>query len=302
MIKFSVNRQLLKLLSIVCACVLWYYVLGTEPITVNLDISLRIIAPVGKAVGNVVVKKVSVKLKGSRAFIRNLISGDEQIVMNLQKNRTKYGPEFDIYIGPEDIPVPFGIDIVDISPKKVHIVLEREITKSIPVKINFSGDISSEYKLISHSISPSNVMISGPIETMRKTARLHTVSVPLAHLEDSGEHEVDLAPFDPRIQLEKAVSFKLKYTVKPRKANLTLKKVKIKFLSSTRAFSSKTTYGSLEVLAPEGISKQSKKKMYIIADVPEGKKGYQFVKLRADLPDGVHLLRIVPDKIRIRIR
>src|SRR5690606_13626934 len=93
------------------------------------------------------------------------------------------------------------------------------------------------------------------------------------------------------------------YKVKPKKANLTLKNIPVRFLSTSTRINSKVKEVALDVLVPEqSEGLLTKDKVQVIADVPEGKRGQVQVDLRAVLPEGVHLLQIHPASINITVR
>ncbi|ATH08258.1 hypothetical protein BIY24_09930 [Halobacteriovorax marinus] len=294
------SRHLLKVVSALFAVVIWFYVLNSEPQEVTHNMTLHLVSPKGLSVSNLTPEKLSVKIKGSRAFIRTMVEREESVYLKLQNYPYQKKGGFNIFLSPEDIPVPFGIQVIDVKPDKFKVELQKEIRKNVPVKVNLVGALPSDLKLMETKIEPSEVLISGPIEVMRKISRVTTAPIDLTTLEGSGELKISLSDIDPRIESKRVTPLDFAYVVKPRKANLTLKKVKIRFLSSSNRISSKTRFVSLDVLAPEGV-RLTASSVQVIADVPD-ERGVHSVKLRAKLPEGIHLLQINPQSINVSNR
>lgn len=294
------SRHFLKLVSLFFACFLWFYVLNSEPQEVEQMLNLSLKSPKGLSVSNIVPAKIRVKLKGSRAFIRNVIQREEQIYLNLKNYPYKKKGGFNVLLTPNDVSVPFGVEVISLSPDNFKVQLEKKISKKLPIKPNLVGALPTDLKLIKKKLVPSSVLVSGPIEVMRKISKITTSPIDISNLQGVGDLKISLGELDSRVKSERATAITFKYSVKPRKANLTLKKVKIRFLSTSTKIKSKNKYVSLDVLAPEG-ARITASNVQVIADVPD-KRGTHRVKLRAKLPEGIHLLQINPQSINVSIR
>lgn len=115
--------------------------------------------------------------------------------------------------------------------------------------------------------------------------------------------KVALEPIDRRIVITNPGPVSFSYKIKPNKANVTLKKVKIRFLTTRGRFKSSHSLVSLDVLVSGDSDKKIKKsEIKVIADIPDVGRGRVKVKLRAEVPEGVHLLKIHPETINVRLR
>lgn len=297
------NRRLFKIMAVFFSLTIWFYVLNSEPYELDKEIPLRFFTPTGLAVSNLTPLTVQVKLKGSRAFMQNLFSNEEKIFLNLRDPQFVGLNEYEAVILPSDVPVPFGVEVLEITPNIVNIRLEREITKEVPVRMQLTGDLAPELRLIKQDLVPEKMMISGPVEVMRRISQLKTTPVAQSSLEGEGEIRIGLADLDPRVTLLEppASGFLFQYSVKARTANLTIKNIKIKFLASQQDFISKQKEVAVDILAPEGRSLRESE-VQVIAEIPDESKGVTAVKLRAILPEGVHLLQIHPETINVTVK
>ncbi|OUR99996.1 hypothetical protein A9Q84_02895 [Halobacteriovorax marinus] len=294
------SRHFLKLVSLFFACFLWFYVLNSEPQVVEQLLTLSLKSPKGLSVSNIVPAKIKVKLKGSRAFVRNVVEREEKIYLNLKNYPYKKKGGFNVLLTPNDVSVPFGVEVISVSPDNFKVKLEKRITKKLTIKASLVGSLPTDLNLIKKTLEPATVLVSGPIEVMRKISKVVTSPIDITNLQGKGELKISLGQMDSRVESNRASAITFKYIVKPRKANLTLKKVKIRFLTTSTRLKSKSKYVSLDVLAPEGV-RITASSVQVIADVPD-KKGVHRVKLRAKLPEGIHLLQINPQSINVTIR
>ncbi|MBT3583694.1 MAG: YbbR-like domain-containing protein [Halobacteriovoraceae bacterium] len=299
----GLDKHALKIISLIFSVSLWFYVLNSEPLIIERKVELRLIAPRGKAINNLLPKEISVKVKGSRAFVKDLFSKNEKIGIDLHSYPHKAGEPIKVNINPSDIPVPFGVDVIKIMPDIILVELDREIVKEVPFKLSTLKSVPPDLKLIDQNLSPAKVFIRGPYSIMKKTSSVKTVPVDLSQLEGEGKMKVAIGEVDPRLQVMKLETVTYNYNVKPRKANSTVQKIRIRFLSSSRNFYPSIRFASIDVLLPEEMKGQlSKDQIQIIADVPEGSSGKTSdVKLKAILPKGVHLLQIYPEFIKVRL-
>jgi YbbR domain-containing protein len=294
------RRHTYKLISLLFSIFLWFYVLNSEPLEIERKVNLNFVVPKGLAISNLPAREVVVKLKGSRAFVKNLFQKNEKIFIDLKRYPYLAKTGLNVNLTSGDVPVPFGVEVVSVIPNKFNIRLEKKIRKEVPIVSNFVGELSDELKLIGASVKPGKIFISGPISTMRTVGKLKTTPVDLGNLSGKGEMRVTLADIDPRIDVKETQAL-LKYEIRPKKANLTLKKIPIQFVSTTNRFSSKVKQVSIDVLATEGASIKEGD-VRVMATVPKKGRGKYTVRLEASLPDGVHLLKIHPEVIEVRIR
>ena len=80
----TAQRHSLKIIAIFFAVSLWFYVLNSEPIEVEKKLSISYIVPKGYAIANISEKELTLKLKGSKAFLQNLFSNNEKLKVDLK--------------------------------------------------------------------------------------------------------------------------------------------------------------------------------------------------------------------------
>ena len=119
---------------------------------------------------------------------------------------------FKVKIYPTDINVPFGVNILEISPKELNIELDHRGLKEIPVKLQYIGILPLKRKLKEMYLFPDKVMVSGPTELLKKVVSLDTVPVNLSQLtKDEGSIGAQIADLDSRFKVEEQSGLKVKF-------------------------------------------------------------------------------------------
>ncbi len=299
--KLNFTRNFFKVFALFSAVSLWFYVLNSEPLEMVKEVPLSLMTPPGLAVANIVDQKIKIKIRGSRAFMQNLFQKDEKVYIDLRDPLYKDKKSFDVHLSASNIQVPFGVEVLEVNPHQLTVTLDREISKEVPIRLQMVGDLGQDLRLIRQEVEPSKVMITGPIEVLRGLTQLRTTAVQMNLLDGDGELRLTLQDLDPRVKLSHEGPLVFRYSLKAQNANLTLKNIKIRFLASRQDFSTRQRDVSIDVLAPEGrLIRESE--VQVIADIPEEGRGNLAVKLRAMLPEGVHLLQIHPETINVRVR
>jgi YbbR domain-containing protein len=208
------QRHTLKIISIFFAVSLWFYVLNSEPIELDRKMNVEFILPKGYAIASQTERQLNLKLKGSKAFIGNVFSKEEKITVDLNPYFKKYGKHFKVAYHPSQITVPFGVDVLEISPKESAVELDRLVQMELPINVQYIGSVPYDRKFIEVGIEPSNIMISGPIEVIRKVSRISSDPINLSSIErEEGTINLPLEELDPRLKFEEKPKIKLRYKV-----------------------------------------------------------------------------------------
>ena len=208
----TAHRHFLKIIAGFFAVSLWFYVLNSEPVQIERKLAINYIVPNGLAIASRNEKEVVIKLKGSKGFIQNIFTNREKLNIDLNPYFLTSGKTFKVKFYASDISVPFGVEVLDISPKETIIELDHNVMMEMPVKVQYIGDTPKDRKLEKVVIDPQNVKISGPVAILKSISRLETIPVNLALFnKDEGSTTVALNELDPRLKFEQTPKVKLRY-------------------------------------------------------------------------------------------
>lgn len=300
--KNALTKHLLKIISILCSAIIWFYVLSSEPYEIEKKFKVDFILPIGTAISsNEIPSEVLVNLKGPRMIMKDISTQNEKILINLTDYLYQFNRPFKVLVNQKDIHVPFGIDVVKITPSQFNIILDKKIIKKVSIKPTFMGEIKDGYRLLNYHIQPKEVLIEGPKEVMRKTWNVYTSIINLEELMGMGKTQIGITSKDSRVRILESSQVDFHYEIRPKKANITIDHVRIRFLASHRRYITQNRYVSLDVLAPKDVKNKLKiSDIQVIADIPEDTSGMVRIKLKAILPPDVHLLQIRPEYITVR--
>ena len=300
--KEKLGRWSLGAIALFFAVTLWFYVLNSEHITVEKRLPLSFVTPKGMAVSNVIDWDVSVKLRGPRTFIQTLFGRDQKVVMNLKTYPLRPGKEFDVEINASHIPIPFGVDVLEIKPEKIRVELRKKVTRSLPVKPQFVGELPPELHIVHQQVRPSHLQVSGPINLLEELESVRTQPLDLTSLKRSGKKTLWIKSLDPRLSIEGEKKVEYEYEIRPRKANLTLKNVDIRFLTGHSKFTPEKRKVSLDILSPEGEETSLRQgEVKVVGEIPPGAEGTVEVPLRVELPEGLFLMKVHPEKVKVEV-
>lgn len=220
----TAQRHSMKIIAIFFAVSLWFYVLNSEPIQIERKLTINYIIPKGFAIASLTEKEVTLKIKGSKAFIQNIFSNKEKLNVDLNPYFVSSGKSFKVKFYASDVSVPFGVEILDISPKETSIELDRKVMMEMPIKVLYIGDAPKDRKIKEVFIEPKNITISGPIEILKTVSRIETAPVNLALFnKDEGSTTVSLGDLDPRLKFEESPRVKLIYKTQLLNSKRTMK-------------------------------------------------------------------------------
>ncbi|MEW6187729.1 MAG: CdaR family protein [Thermodesulfobacteriota bacterium] len=164
-----------KLLAVVLAVIMWYFVVGEERAEVGLTVPLVLInIPRDLIVVNNVTQGIEIRVNGPRSLVRALST--ESLSKSLDLSSTKEGT-ITFSITSEGIPLPRGVTITRINPTQITVVLQKLMTKTIQVQPKVNGKPESGYEIESVRVNPERVEIAGPENIVRKVDHLFTKPV-----------------------------------------------------------------------------------------------------------------------------
>ncbi len=162
----------LQILSLLMALILWVYVTNEQN---PLDERLFNVSLQGRGMpdGYLVTglpSTVNVRAQGSRGQLTTLSPGDFQAVVDLSA----------ITPGENDLPVnvnsPPGIRVIQLSPSRVRVQVDRIVEKEVPVEVTIRGEPAAGYSVMAATVDPPLVHLKGPERLVNPISR---VTVPI---------------------------------------------------------------------------------------------------------------------------
>lgn len=161
----------LKLLSLVFALVLWFFVMGERRQEIGFSVPLKLEnIPQDLMLANEVPNLVDVRVSGPRTLLMNLSPQDISISVDLKDlppGLTSF-KRLD-----EKLNIPSALRVTRVSPSFVDIKLERIKEKSVPVVVQLEGAPGDGFRLAEVTPNPPKVTIvgaEGEVKDVREVA------------------------------------------------------------------------------------------------------------------------------------
>src|SRR6476646_1403278 len=121
----------LKVLSVVLALLLWMIVSGEEMVERGLRVPLELQqVPAGLELTGEVPATVDVRVRGASGTLSRVSTGDVVAVLDLRSARSgrRLFP-----LTPDQVRVPFGVEVVQLLPASVALAFEGSSTREVKV-------------------------------------------------------------------------------------------------------------------------------------------------------------------------
>jgi YbbR domain-containing protein len=185
------KNWVLKLLSLLFALFLWYFVVGEDKVDMTVTIPVEIVnLPRELIISNQFKKQLEVTVSGQRSLIRGMTA--QHISRTIDLSKASPGTVV-IQNRPDSIPVPRGLSILRLQPPTITLLLDRLIVKELAIKPALVGQVHKDYRLDSVTADPPALEISGPQSILGQEQHLVTSPIDINGLNQSDVKQVSLA-------------------------------------------------------------------------------------------------------------
>lgn len=197
----------LKVLSLILAVGLWA-ALGRDPIT---EAVFQIPVEFTSVPGDLEVlpeqTTVQVRARGPSRAVRQTGPGDFSIKVDL--TATAEAGERTYPLFPADVEGPSSLEILQIVPAQVRLALEPTLSKEVPIRPRFSGEVGPGYRVKDFHVQPLQVRIAGPRSRVDPIAVALTDPLDLTRLSADKTYVTAAYVPDPLVRLVEAPSVKV---------------------------------------------------------------------------------------------
>jgi hypothetical protein len=163
-----------KVLSVALALILFVFhemnTLTTRTIIIPLAVETNsLLAP-----GSAYPKNVRVRLRGESEGVKSILDSDIEAYLDLGKYEAEGQYRAPVQIrkkGSALVPEPLEITV---NPLEVSVNLDTRINKSIPLSAIIQGNAAEGFELVSYTVLPDEVAITGPLRIMETVNDIKT--------------------------------------------------------------------------------------------------------------------------------
>ncbi|MDR2337929.1 MAG: hypothetical protein LBE20_04700 [Deltaproteobacteria bacterium] len=201
-----------KIAAVILAILLkLYFVSPRNQITdtVNVQISLIDIPRTMAVVSPPYIRNLTTKLtvNGPKSIVEQYKNNPKEIkipLMHLSQKQLLDKPITERVNLRDFINVPNGIEVDELEPRQLDIVLDRSLKKNVlvDVKSNIIGELSEGYELKSITATPSFITITGPTAELNKIESLNIQKIDISRYTESKEEYADLETVNDSISYD----------------------------------------------------------------------------------------------------
>jgi YbbR domain-containing protein len=201
------QNAVLKVLSLVFAILLWFYVNSKGKLEVNFVVPLELRnLPSSLVIVSDVIDYVDVRLRGRESLLRNLSSSQISVHLDLAKS---HEGENLFYLTEDEADVPAHVEVAKISPKSVTVRFEQLVQKRVSVVPVLVGKPATGYRVTQVEVIPSMVTLEGAKNQVAMIQVLKTQPLDLTSLRGEIVQERQLALQESAVKVLEGESVKV---------------------------------------------------------------------------------------------
>ena len=190
----------LKLLALGLGVLLWMVVSGEATVERVLRVPLELQRfPAGLELQTEAPSNVDVRVRGGSGTLSRLSPADIVAVVDL--NGARAGQRL-FHVTPNQVRVPFGVEIVQINPSTVALMFEKSATKPVRVVPAYDGKPAPGFIVGRVTSLPETVEIVGPESSVKRAAAALTEPISVAGAREAVRGTVSVGVLDSTLRLK----------------------------------------------------------------------------------------------------
>lgn len=286
----------LKAASLVLAVALWFVIAGEKSSERGLTAPLELQNfPPGYELTGDLLDSVEVRLRASPGIIHRLSSEDVSAQIDLAGAGEG---ERIVHLTPRTIRVPFGVEVVKVTPSIVTLSFERTLQRSVPIRPRLLGRPAPGYEVAEVTSDPVEARITGPKSRVQEIESAFTEPVSLQGAEASVVDSVTIGLEDPLLRLVGASRARVTARVREVPEKRTFEKLDVETRGGTVPVRPATVRVTVEGPASlvRRLRREDVRPFVSVAEGPAGK-----LKVGVDLgPDGLSVVATEPAEVTLR--
>lgn len=187
------NQRHTKLLALIAAATLWYFVTSqqrTERDISGIPCTIQMV-PHDLVLLEHPHQKLSLRVRGFPNVIYKL--NPETLTATIALPEKLSPGSQTVTIKPSMISVPAGVEIVDIQPPVLEVTLEKKVERTIPVHPDIRGILKDGYEMLTITTTPDTIKAVGAESSIAKLDYIFTEPLEITGKDKSYQQSVALA-------------------------------------------------------------------------------------------------------------
>lgn len=289
-------------LSLALAVLLWFIVAGEETVERGLRVPLELVQfPAGLELQGEAPTVVDVRVRGSSTTLSQVGPGD--IVAFLDLHTARPGRRI-FQVTPEQVRVPFDVQVVQVSPSSITLVFENSLTRRLPIAPSHEGTPAPGYVVGKMTVEPRTVEVSGPETAVKEATEALTEPVSVAGARETVTENVTVGLLDPALRLKSSRPVTVRVEVLPGPRERLVRGRPVHFRNLDQSLSAEAAPSTVEVVlrgSREGLNRIEPGQVVAFVDLAGLGPGEYPLEVRVDASPDVGAARIEPATVQVRI-
>lgn len=295
------NNWGLKLISLIFALLLWYFVVGEDKVDTTVYIPVEIAnLPKELVISNQFKKQLEATVSGPRGLINGINRQRISRTINLAKATPG---TIVIRNEPETIEFPRGVTVSRIQPTHITLLIDELVEKELPVQAKTIGVPANGYDLTGVVFEPPLIKISGPKAVLGREKLLTAKPIDISGLKGPATIQIplELRPALLELMGETVVTANVVIREKTTEKTITDIPVHISGADPARKISIEPNTISVRAMLP--LSNRGNQAGLVEASVSaEGLSvGSHRLPVKITAPEQIKLIETVPPTVTVRI-
>jgi hypothetical protein len=197
-----VDNLPLKVASLFLATLLWFVIAGekTSELGLEVPVELRNFPP-GLELLEEPPRSVEVRLRASPGLLQGLSEDEVHAAVDL--SGLGEGERI-LHLSSDTIQVPFGVDVVKITPARLTLRFERTREASVAVRPTIEGEPAEGYEVVSVDARPASVQVAGPSSRVAQLEHAYTEPLSISGATRPITAELSAGLHDPLLRIVSA--------------------------------------------------------------------------------------------------
>jgi YbbR domain-containing protein len=290
----------LRIISLLLAVGLWVFVNAGQHSSVepfNIPISYRGLPP-GFVITNQHPDFVKIQISGPQTLLSLL--DPSRLMLRLDLSGVGVG-QASFKIGLDSFNVPRGTAVTSISPSQIVLDVDKIVVRHLPVHVVTIGSPADGYRIGSIEITPPRVRVRAPSREIASLETIDSEAVDVTGLATETEHIAAIASAGGMMRVE-PTEVMVKIGLAPVIATRDFHGVPVTVHNSDHQSRLQPARINLTLRGPKLELSKLDLSSAVFVDGDGMEPGTYNAPVQMQLPQGVELLHLWPDKVRITIR
>ena len=241
------------------------------------------------------------RVRGQSGALSRLSPGDVVAVLDLKGAQP--GQRL-FHVTPDQVRVPFGVEIVQVTPATIALVLEKSGSKQVRVVPAVEGKPAAGFVVAKVSADPETVEIVGPESAVNRAAAALTEPVSVAGAHDNVRRTVTIGMLDSALRLRTSRQAVVDVRIEPAPLERSVKNLAVHLRNLAPHLTAQSTPSTVDVRVrgnQEGLVGVGADSITAFVDLAGLGAGDYTLAVRADTTREAGITRVEPPSVRVRI-